>query len=76
MIPHKWGIKTADLMVSDGGLEMNIHHVVLMRDGLVASFKCRRRENSSSVTMVANALDLSTLNMVIFTHLAHILCCD
>ena len=46
MIPHKWGIKTADLMVSDGGLETNTHHVILMRYGLVASFKCRRRENS------------------------------
>lgn len=35
MISHKWGIKTADLMASDGRLEMNIHHVMLMRGGLV-----------------------------------------
>ena len=35
LITHKWGIKTADLMASDGGLETNIHHVMLMRDGFV-----------------------------------------
>ena len=37
----------ADLMVSDRGLERNIHYLILMlmREGFGASVKCRRKEN-------------------------------
>lgn len=70
VITHKWGIKMADLMVSDRGLERNIHYLILMlmREGFRARVKCRRKENSNPMSMTIKALDLRTLHAVIFTH--------
>ena len=53
----------ADLMVSDRGLERNIHYLILMlmREGFGASVKCRRKENSNPMSMTIKALDLSAL---------------